>query len=179
MQFGTTNAPADCQGCIENAIGEALDEFASAYLDDVLIDSDSQEAHVGHVKWIMQRLLEAELYLKLEKWEFHMETARYLGLIISTKGIEMDDDKVETVRNWSREKKTENGHLNNLFELQQFLGLGNYYRRFIPKYSEKAEPLTRLTKKDEPFVWGSEQQLAFEIMVTAFTTAPALRHFDH
>jgi len=51
--------------------------------------------------------------------------------------------------------------------------------RFIPKYSEKAEPLTKLTKKDEPFVWGAEQQLAFETMVTAFTAAPALRHFDH
>jgi len=102
-----------------------------------------------------------------------------LGLIISTKGISIDEDKVETVRNWSKEKKTENGRLNNLFEVQQFLGFCNYYRRFIPKYSEKAEPLTRLTKKDEPFVWGSEQQLAFEMMVTAFTTAPALRHFDH
>ena len=127
----------------------------------------------------MQRLLEAGLYLKPEKCEFHKETVRYLGLIISTKGISMDEDKVETVRNWSKEKKTEKGRLNNLFEVQQFLGFCNYYRRFIPKYSEKAEPLTRLTKKDEPFVWGSEQQLAFETMVTAFTTAPALRHFDH
>jgi hypothetical protein len=92
----------------------------------------------------------------------------------------MDEDKVETVRNWSREKKTENGRLNNLFEVQQFLGFCNYYRRFIPKYSDKVEPLTRLTKKDEPFgVWGLEQQLPFKMMVTAFTTAPALRHFDH
>jgi len=148
-------------------------------VDDVLIYSDSEEEHVHHVKWIMQRLLEAGLYLKPEKCEFHKETVRYLGLIISTKGIAMDEDKVETVLNWSREKKTENGRLNNLFEVQQFVGFCNYYRRFISKYSEKAEPLTRLTKKDEPFVWGAEQQLAFETMVPAFTTAPALRHFDY
>ena len=179
MQFGTTNAPADFQGYINNVIREALDDFASAYLDDILIYSKSEEEHVGHVKWIMQRLLEAGLYLKPEKCEFHKETVRYLGLIISTKGISMDEDKVETVRNWSKEKKTENGRLNNLFEVQQFLGFCNYYRRFILKYSEKAEPLTRLTKKDEPFVWGSEQQLPFETMVEAFTTAPTLRHFDH
>jgi hypothetical protein len=121
-QFGTTNAPADFQGYINNAIREALDDFASAYLDDVLIYSDSEEEHVGHVKWIMQRLLEAGLYLKAEKCTFHKETVRYLGLIISTKGISMDEDKVETVRNWSWEKKTENGQLNNLFEVQQFLG---------------------------------------------------------
>jgi len=91
----------------------------------------------------------------------------------------MDEDKVEPVRNWSREKKTKNGRHNNLFEVQQSLGLCNYYQRFIPKYSEKAEPLTRLTKKDEPLVWESDQQLAFETMITAFTTASALRHFTH
>jgi hypothetical protein len=72
-----------------------------------------------------------------------------------------------------------NGRLNNLFEVQQFLGFYNYYRRFIPKYSEKAETLTRLTKKNDLFVWEAEQQSAFEPMVTAFMTAPALRHFDH
>jgi len=118
IQFGTTNAPADFQGYINNAIREALDDFASAYLDDILIYSDSEEEHMGHVKWIMQRLLEAGLYLKPEKCEFHKETVRYLGLIISTKDISMDEDKLETVRNWSPEKKTKNGRLNNLFEVQ-------------------------------------------------------------
>jgi hypothetical protein len=63
IQFGTTNAPADFQGYINNAIREALDDYASAYLDDILIYSDSEEEHVGHVKWIMQRLLEVGLSL--------------------------------------------------------------------------------------------------------------------
>jgi len=153
MRFGTTNAPADFQGYINNAIREALDDFDSAYLDDVLIYSDSEEEHVGHVKWIMQRLLDAGLYLEPEKCEFHKETVRYLGLIISTKGISMNEDNVGTVRKWSWENKTENERLNNLFEVQQFLGFWNDYRQFIPKYSEKAEPLTTLTKKVELFVW--------------------------
>jgi len=179
MQFGTTNAPADFQGYINNAIREALDDFASAYLDDVIIYSDLEEEHVNHVEWIMQWLLEAGLYLMPEKCEFHKETVRYLGSIISTKGISMDEDTIGTVWNWSREKKTKNEWLNNLFEVQQFLGYCNYYRGFIPKYSEKAEPLTKLTKKDEPLVWESEQQWAFKAIITAFTTAPALRHFDH
>jgi hypothetical protein len=161
------------------AIRKALDDFAMAYWDDVLIYSDSEKEHVGHVKWIMQQLLEAGLYLKPEKCEFHKITMRYLGLIISMKGISMDEDKVETVRNWCREKKTQNGRCNNLFEVQQFLGFWNYYQRFIRKYSEKAEPFTTLINKDEPFEWESEQQLAFETMVTAFMTALALPHFDH
>jgi len=109
MQFGTTNAPADFQGYINNPIREALDDFASAYLDDILIYSDSEEEHVGHGTCIMQRLLDSGLYLKPEKCEFHKETVRYLQLIISTKGNSMDEDKVKTVRNWSGEKKTENG----------------------------------------------------------------------
>jgi hypothetical protein len=99
MQFSTTNAPADFQGYINNALREALDDIASAYLDDVLIYSNSEEEYVGHDKWIMQRLLEAGLYLKPEKCEFPKETVRYLGLIISMRGISKDEDKFETVRN--------------------------------------------------------------------------------
>lgn len=86
-----------------------MDDFALAYMDDVLIYSDSEEEHVGHVKWIMQRLLEARLYLKPEKYKFHKETVRYLGLIVSTTGSSMDEDKIENVWNRSREKKTANG----------------------------------------------------------------------
>jgi len=63
--------------------------------------------------------------LKPEKCEFHKDTVKYLGLIISTKGMSMDEDRVETVWNWSQEKMTANGRLNNLLEVQQFLGFCN------------------------------------------------------
>jgi len=97
MQFGTTYALADFQDHINNAIGEVFDKFASAYLDDVIIYSNLVEEHKGHVKWNVQRLLDAGLYLKPEKCNFHKDTVKYLGLIISTNGICMDKDKVETV----------------------------------------------------------------------------------
>jgi len=174
MQFGTTNAPADFQSYINDTIREAVDSFASAYLDDILIYSNSIEEHEEHVKWIMERSLKAGLYLKPEKCEFHKETVKYLGLIISTQGVSMDPDKVDTVRNWSQAKKTANGRLNNLFEVQQFLGFCNYYRRLIKGYSDVAEPLTRLTEKDVSFEWLEDQQMAFEGMVLKFTTAPTL-----
>jgi hypothetical protein len=127
MQFGTTNALAQFQGYIKNAIREDLDDFVSAYLDDLLIYSDSEEEHVGHVKWMMQSLLEAGLYLKPEPCEFHNDTVRYLELIICMKGSLMVEDKVDTAWNWSWEKNTKNGWLNNLFEVQQFLRFCNYY----------------------------------------------------
>ena len=179
MQYRTTNSPVDFQGYMNITIREAMDDFASSYLDDILINSHSDEEHVEHDKWVRKRLLEAGLYLNTEKCGFHKETVRYVGLIISTKCISMDEDKVETVRNWSREQKKKNGTLNNLLEVHQYLGLCNYYRWFISMYSEMAKLLTQLTKKDEPFVWEAEQQLVFEAMVTAFTTAPVLRHFYH
>ena len=75
MQFGTTNAPADFQGYIINTIREALDDFPSADLDDRLIYSDSEEEHIEHVKWVKKSHLEAGLYLRREKCEFHKETA--------------------------------------------------------------------------------------------------------
>jgi hypothetical protein len=107
-QFRTTNAAADFPSGISNAIRDVFDDFASVYLDDQLTYGDSDEEPIGHVKWIMQRLLVAGLYLKPEKCKFHKEKVMYLGLMISTKGISMDDDKVETVWNRSRVKKPTN-----------------------------------------------------------------------
>jgi hypothetical protein len=69
--------------------------------------------------------------------------------------------------------------LKNFFEVQQFLSFGNYYRQFILRYSGNTEQLTRLTKKDEPFILESEQHLAFQPMKTACITAPALQHFNN
>jgi hypothetical protein len=174
MRFGTTNAPAEFLGYINNTIREALDRFASVYLDDILIYRNSIEEHKEHIKWIMECLLIAGLYLKPDKCEFHKETVKYLGLIISTKGVSIDPDKVNTVHNWSGEKKTANGRLNNLFEVQQFLEFCNYYRRFIKGYSDIAETLTRLSKKDVPFQWLEDQHKAFKEIVIKFTTAPTL-----
>ena len=137
MQFSTTNTPADYQGYIINTIREALENFASVYLNDILMYSDFDEEHVEHVQWIMQCLMDSGVYLKLEQCEFEKERIRCPGSIISTRGISQDEHTVETVRNWSREQKTRNGGLNNLFKVQQFLRVCNYYKQFIRMYSEK------------------------------------------
>lgn len=102
-----------------------------------------------------------------------------MDLIISTKGISINEDNVKTIRDWSQEKKTTTGPLKKLFEVQQYHGFSNCNRRFIPKYSEKVEPLKRCTNKVEPWVLEFEQQLAFENMITTFTKVPAFRDYDH
>jgi len=85
MEFEMTNTPVDFEGYIKNAIREALDDFASAYLDDVQIYSDYEEEYVGHIKWIMQLLLERGLYLEPEKCEIYQKTVRYLGWLYQSR----------------------------------------------------------------------------------------------
>lgn len=84
--------------------------------------------------------------MKREKCDIDKDTVRYLGWMILTKGNKMDDNKVEIVKNWSREKNTNRGRLKYHLEVQQILGFGNNYRHFIPKHAETAERLIRLYK---------------------------------
>jgi len=125
-------------GYSNNIIREALDDFASAYLDDILIYSNWKEEHEEHGKWIMKRLVEAGLCLKPEKCELHKETVRYLGLIISMEGLWMDEDMIDTVRNLRCEKKRDNGRLINMCDIEWFPGVSTCYWHFISKYSKNA-----------------------------------------
>ena len=167
MPFGLTNAPADFQRFINDTLAPFLDQFTSAYLDDILIYSDTMEDHMQHVRRVLERLTEAGLHLKPEKCEFHKTEVKYLGLIIGTDGIKMDPSKVETVKNWPTPQ--------NVRDVRSFLGFANFYRRFIKGYSKVTEPLTRLTKKDQPFRWDAKHQESFDTLKTSFTTAPVLR----
>ena len=100
MPFGLTNVPADFQRFINETLAPFLDHFTSAYLDDILIYSDTMEEHTRHVHRVLERLTDAGLHLKPEKCQFHKTEVKYLGLIIGADGIKMDPSKVETVKVW-------------------------------------------------------------------------------
>src|SRR5215213_2857979 len=100
MPFGLTNAPASFQHFINDALHPFLDRFTSAFLDDILIYSDTLEEHKEHVRQVLKALSKAGLHLKPEKCEFHRTEVKYLGLIISREGIKMDPAKVSTVVEW-------------------------------------------------------------------------------
>jgi len=100
MPFGLTNAPADFQRFINKTLASFLDHFTSAYLDDILIYSDTMEEHTRHFQGVLERLTDAGLDLKPEKCEFHKTEVKYLGLIIGADGIKMDPSKAETVKAW-------------------------------------------------------------------------------
>ena len=98
MLFGLTNAPASFQHFINDILRDFLNVFCTAYLDDTLIYSDSLAEHKTHVKQVLRKLEEAGLYFKSEKCEFHVQEVKYLGLIITMQGIQMDPAKVAAVR---------------------------------------------------------------------------------
>ena len=122
----------------------------------------------------MRRVLEVlkgvGLTLKPEKCEFHKSSVKFLGVIISQDGVKMDPRKVKDIAEW--------GAPIMLTRVREFLGLANFYRRFIKGYSQVIVPMVNRTKKNQPFVWDSDCDRAFEFLKTAFITAPVLAHFD-
>ena len=170
MPFGLTNAPGTFQELINDTIRDYLDDFATAYLDDILIFSKTYEEHVQHVKKVLKALQEKDLPVKLSKCEFHKQRIHYLGYIISTDGIEVDPDKIKPIEDWPEPT--------NVTEVQAFVGLLNYYRKFIEGFSRVAGPLTELTKKDVRFYFGPKAKEAFLRLKKAITIAPILAIFD-
>ena len=166
LPFGLTNAPATFMRLMNDILRPYLDKFVLAFLDDVLIYSRTPEEHVLHVRQVLEALRQNKLYAKPSKCEFFKESVEFLGHIVSADGIRPVEDKVKAVLAWPTPT--------NLKELRAFLGLANYYRRFIRGFAGLAEPLTDLTRKDQPFVWAGAHQRAFEALKEAVTHAPVL-----
>jgi len=170
MHYGLTNTPASFQRFMNDVFKDLLDICVVVYLDNILIYSDTHDEHLKQVQEVMHHLRSNHLYAKIEKCKFNIDKTNFLGFIISPKGLQMDDSKVQTIRNWPTPRKVK--------EVQSFLGFSNFYQRFIANYLDMTIPLTWLTCKNAPWVWSSDCVEAFGLLKTAFTTAPILHHFD-
>jgi hypothetical protein len=140
MPFGLTNAPAAFQHFVNSIFADLLDICVVVYLDDILIYSDSPEEHICNVWEVLQRLQEQSLYCSLPKCEFNISTCEYLGYILSPDRLKMSSEKVQAIQDWPVPWKVK--------DIQFFLGFCNFYRRFIPSYSNINIPLTRLTRSN-------------------------------
>ena len=167
---GLTNAPAAFQRFMNDIFQDLLDNSVIVYLDDILIYSDDLESHRRHVREVLRRLRKHGLYAKATKCEFHTQSVEYLGYILSPDGLRMSDDKVKIILDWPTPRKVK--------DVQSFLGFANFYRRFIPFYSDIVTPLTRLTRKDAPWNWTTKCQESFDLLKKSFTSAPALVQWD-
>ena len=144
MSFGLTNAPAYFMNLMNKVFMEFLDKFIMVFIDDILVYSKSEEEHEEHLRLVLEKLREHQLYAKFSKCEFWLKEVGFLGHVISGEGISVDPTKVDTVTKW--EAPTIVG------EIRSFLGLAGYYRRFIENLSKIAKPMTELLKKDTKFI---------------------------
>ena len=166
MSFGLTNAPAVFMDYMNRIFRPYLDKFVIVFIDDILVYSKTEEEHADHLRTVLQILRDRKLYAKLSKCEFWKSEVKFLGHVVSKQGIAVDPAKVEAVMNWERPT--------SVTEIRSFLGLAGYYRRFIKGFSQLALPLTKLTRKDTPFIWTPECEESFQALKHRLTTAPVL-----
>ncbi len=170
MPFGLQNAPSSFQRLMNRIFQEELNAFVLVYLDDIIVFSRSLDDHFRHLEVVFQRLREAGLKLKLKKCSFVKDSVPYLGHIVSANGLATDPAKIAAMMKFPAPK--------NVKQLQTFLGLTNYYRRFVPNFAQLAHPLTELTKKDAEFTWDEQQEKSFQSLKDRLVSSPVLAFPD-
>jgi hypothetical protein len=153
MSFGLTNAPAYVMYLMNKVFMEYLDKFVVVFIDDILIFSKTEE-HDKHLRMVLEKLRSNQLYAKFSKCEFWLTKVAFLRHVISAREMSVDPSKVNDVLNWMPPT--------NASEIQSFLGLAGYYRRFIKDFSKIAKLMTRLLEKNKDFNWIEECQASFE-----------------
>ena len=141
--------------------------FVRVYIDDITIVSRNMKEHLAHIELVLSRLRLANLKLNPEKCTWFSEEIKILGHVVNENGIFMDPEKIEAI-------KTRPAPV-TVKQLQSFLGLTNYYRRFVRGYSTIAAPLHAMISKSNKWAWSAESQQAFELLKEALISYPILR----
>ncbi|XP_078148594.1 uncharacterized protein LOC144544050 [Carex rostrata] len=166
MSFGLTNAPTAFMDLMQRVFRDLLDTTVVVFIDDILVYSRSYEEHAAHLRVVLQRLRDHQLYAKFSKCEFWMNQVAFLGHIVSGEGLAVDPEKIRAVTEWKRPT--------TVTEIRSFLGLAGYYRRFVMGFSQLARPLTELLHKGVKFEWGESQEKSFEELKSRLVSAPIL-----
>jgi len=146
MSFGLTNAPAYFMYLMNKVFMEYLDKFVVVFIDDILIYSKTEEEHEEHLRLVLQKLREHQLYAKLSKCYFWLKEVSFLGHVISNGRVAVSSKNMADVLKWSPPQTVR--------EIKSFLGMAGYYRRFIEGFYSIAKPMTALLEKGEPFKWS-------------------------
>ena len=167
MPFGLTNAPAAFQHLMNSIFQDFLDDFVIVYLDDIMIYSKTYKEHLRHLEKVFERLRENKLYAKLKKCEFAKQEVQYLGHIVSENSIKPEEDKIKAIKEWKQPQ--------NQKDVMSFLGLANFYRKFIDNFSKRSIALTKLIGKNSKFQWNRDQDNSFQDIKNALCQAPVLK----
>ena len=168
LPFGLTASP----GIFQSFISQILDNIPSVicYQDDILIMSSDHKSHEVTLSTVLSTLRDNGLKINVDKSQFFIEEVKYLGHIFDKNGVYTDKNKVRAI--------LEAPSPCSVKQLQAFIGLCNYYQRFIPNFSHVMSPLYNLLKKDVPYVWGEEQQLSFLTIKQLFQKCSILKMFN-
>ena len=167
MPFGLKNAPATYQRVMETVLAGL--PFAKCYIDDILVYSPDMETHLKHLDIVLTRLHDVNMKVKAKKCHFALAEVKYLGHIVTQKGVKPDPENVAAIKDMKQP--------NNVTEVRAFLGTTGFYRRFIKGYAAIAKPLTDLTRNDVgsvPDSWTPECTAAFENLRRALMEEPVL-----
>jgi len=167
MFFGMTNSPATFQSMMNDYFADMIAQgWVLIYIDDILIFSRDPKEHHERTVQVLKQLKDKDLFLKPEKCIFNAKEVEYLGFIVKPNVISMDPTKLAGIKDWILPKTVKG--------IRSFLGFGNFYQRFINRYSEITRPLNELTKKTKIFEWSQECQIAFENLKEKFLREPIL-----
>lgn len=171
MPFGLTNAPATMARLMSRVLGHDLEPAVYVYLDDIIITSSSFDEHLRLIRVVAERLRNAGLTINVLKSRFCQRTIRYLGYVLSEKGLSVDASKIQPVLDYSTPKTVK--------DIRRLLGLAGFYQKFIRNYSEITTPISDLLKKNrKTFTWSEAADLALGKLKTALVTAPVLSNPD-
>jgi hypothetical protein len=166
MPFGLTNAPSTFMKLMNHVLRAFIGKFVVVYFDDILVYNTNLDEHIEHLRCVLDVLRCEKLYVNFKKCTFCMKKVVFLGYVVSTKGIEVDEEKVKAIKEWPT--------LKSITEVRSFHGLVSFYRRFVKNFSTIAAPLTELIKKNVGFHWWSDQANTFATLKERLCSTPVL-----
>ena len=166
MPFGLTNAPSTFMRLMNEVLRPYIGKFVVVYFDDILIYSRSLTEHIGHLEQVLKALRQEGLYANLKKCVFCTDQLVFLGFVVSSQGLKVDEEKIKAIQDWPT--PTTIGHV------RSFHGLASFYRRFVKDFSTIAAPMTSVIKKNVSFTWGPAQEESFNRLKYSLTHAPVL-----
>jgi hypothetical protein len=166
VSFGLTNAPSYIMNMMNKVFMDELDKFVVVFIDDILIYSSTAEEHEQHLRVVLEKLRQNQLYAKFSKCDFWLEEVSFLSHVLTAEGVAIDPAKIEAVKEWEQPR--------NVIDICNFLGLLGYYHRFIENFSKIAKPMTNLLKKTNEFEWTPECEHKFQTLKQKLTTTPVL-----
>ena len=162
MFFGLTNLPVTFQAMMNKLLRDLINTGkVVAFIDDVIIGIEGEEEHDKLVVEVIKKLKENDLYVKPEKYKWKVRKVGFLGVVIEPDRIKIEEEKVKGVLDWPILKCVK--------DIQKFLGLANYYCRFIEDFTFIARPLHDIVRKDQKWDWTEKQEEVFQKLKKRFT----------